>query len=508
MKKIITMMAAAALFVLPAAAQSQQSDRVKAAKDSLQQIKTNADRGDARSQCIVGNWYYTGQHVTKDYAKAFDYYSKSAAQKNTTAIGNLGLCYQYGNGVKADSVLAMKHYLRSMNAGNKPLVQQMEQRAGRGELFAAVASGLYYNGKGKDVNKSVAYLKKAADKGSVDAGRELALVFLNNRRGGEAFQWFEKGAANGDVTSIYYCGRMLREGGMGVKSDPSRALQFLTRASDLGFPAADYQLGQAYKLGLGVRKDMEKAREYYHRGTIGGNTNAAYQLAMSLIKEAPADYFTAIDLLEYSVPRGHAKAFERLFQPSDTTLNGSEFHKFLLGMQAYDKKDFPAAEKIFKSLDKKKLAQAKTMLALIQLNKDNPKRNLKKGVKTLEAAVKAGDARAMYALATLYETGTGVAVDKQRALELLLQSAEAGDFNALCRLGDIYYEGLLGESRDLTKAVDYYTQAGPLRNKKAADRLADCLRNGQGTAADAARADEVESSYAPRTLGDLTKHLR
>lgn len=502
MKRLITLIAAAAMLTLPAAA---QSDRVQAAKDSLRQIKTNADRGDAKAQCIVGNWYYNGQHVTKDYAKAFDYYSKSAAQKNATAVGNLGLCYQYGKGVTADSVLAVKHYLRSMNAGNAPLLKQLEQRSGRGEMLASVAAGLYYAGKGKDVNKSVMYLKKAADKGSADAQRELALVLLNHRRGMDAYQWFEQAASQGDVPSIYYCGRMLREGGMGVKSDPAKAIQYLTRASDLNFPAADYQLGQAYSLGLGVRKNSEKAREYYRRGAVGGQTNAAYQLAMSLIKEQPADYFTAVEMLEFAVPKGHAKAFERLFQPSDTTLAGGDFHNFLLGMKAYNDRDFSGAEKIFKTLDKKKIGEAKTMLAMIQLNKDNAKRNVKKGAKTLEIAVKNGDARAAYVLAGLYETGTGVTADKQRALELYRQAADAGDFSALCRLGDIYYEGLLGESRDLTKAVECYEKAGAFRTKQATDRLADCLRTGQGTPVDASRADQVESTYAPRTIEALTK---
>lgn len=480
--------------------------REQAIKDSLQDIKKKADAGDARSQCIVGNWFYTGKHVPQDYARAFDYYQKSAAGKNNTAIGNLGLCYEKGHGVKADSIKAMQYYLASIQNKNEPLLKQLVARADRGEALPAVTVGIAYV-KQKDAPKATAYLTKGANAGSVDAMRELGVLLLNGKKGADAFKWFTKGADKGDATCIYYCGRMLREGGMGVKSDPAKGITYLLRAAEMQYPAAYYQLGQAYANGLGVAANPEQARKYYRLGASAGNNNAAFALARALVSGDNPDYIAATELFEVTMPR-YAGNFKQLFEPSDSTLTGTPYHTFLRGMSAYEQKDFATAEKLFKEVDKKKIAAGKTMLAMIQLTSDNPKANVKKGAKSMADAWKGGDPRAAFILGGACESGTGVTRDEAKAMEYYTAAAAAGDPSAALRLGDIYYEGLLGQTRDLDKAMQYYIAAGPWRSQEAATRLADAYLGGLGGCpVDERAAERVLRSVADRSVALLIPYV-
>lgn len=461
-------------------ARNAEKDRImQQVKDSLNDIKKAADAGDHKAQCQVGNWYYTGNHVpVPDYNKAYEYWKKAADAKNVTAIGNLGLCYRYGRGVERDSVKAISQFLSSIVKGNTPLLEQQTRLADGGDLFSCILLGqVYADGKLKDPAKALAYYTMGSDRGDVNSVRSAGLYLLNNKKGAEAIKYFEKGADLDDPACIYFVGRMLRDGGMGVKSDPQKGIQYLMRAADKDFLAAYYQLGQAYLKGLGVAPNVDQASKYYRRAAVRGDVNSAFALAR-ILSASPAQYDRAIEWFAVSAPKRQG-AFKKLFQPSDTTLAGTDFDKYIRAMEKYSAGEFEQAAKLFKALEKS-VPGAKTMQGIILLNKKNPKMNVKKGVKILESMAKKGDARAATILGQLYLAGTGVKKDDARGLELLQQGAAAFDPQALCAAGDIYYEGLYGVERNLDKAVECYLAAGPLISEKSAKYLSDCYANGYG----------------------------
>ena len=88
---------------------SNSSNKAKnkaAVKDSvqndLQSLIRNAEQGDADAQYYLGNCYYNGEGVERDYRKAVYWYTKAAEQGNADAQCNLGTCYFWGNGVVKD----------------------------------------------------------------------------------------------------------------------------------------------------------------------------------------------------------------------------------------------------------------------------------------------------------------------------------------------------------------------------------------------------------------------
>src|SRR5262245_45360351 len=72
------------------------------------EIKTYAEKGDAKAQYTLGCCYGKGFGVTKDSSEAVKWYRKAAEQGDAEAQYNLGSAYQKGEGVTKDSEEAIK----------------------------------------------------------------------------------------------------------------------------------------------------------------------------------------------------------------------------------------------------------------------------------------------------------------------------------------------------------------------------------------------------------------
>jgi TPR repeat protein len=63
------------------------------------------------------------------------------------------------------------------------------------------------------------------------------------------------------------------------EGDYDAAFEYLTKAAELGYLMAHYELGNMYEEGEGVEKDQEKAIYHYEKAAIGGHPYARYNLA-------------------------------------------------------------------------------------------------------------------------------------------------------------------------------------------------------------------------------------
>ncbi len=64
--------------------------------------------------------YSKGQGVEQDYKKAMEWYLKSAALGNASAMYNIGSAYENGLGVKRDMEKATEWYQKAVDAGYIP----------------------------------------------------------------------------------------------------------------------------------------------------------------------------------------------------------------------------------------------------------------------------------------------------------------------------------------------------------------------------------------------------
>ena len=89
-----------------------------------------AEQGNADAQNNLGVMYQYGDGVLQDYAEAVKWYRLAAEQGDAEAQNNLGVMYQYGDGVLQDNVMAHMWLNIAAANGNKKSGEWRDERAG------------------------------------------------------------------------------------------------------------------------------------------------------------------------------------------------------------------------------------------------------------------------------------------------------------------------------------------------------------------------------------------
>lgn len=480
-------------------------------RDSLNFIMDNAKSGDASAMNEVGTWFYTGKHVDQDYAQAYEWWKKASLKSNVRAIANLGMCYQLGRGVERDSVDAVRLYEKSIKEGNKTLLSQRSDNATKSAFDAMLVGDCYENGIGaaKDYTKAAEFYSLAAALGSIDGMRQAGIGYLNAKDNSKALQYFEKGAAKGDFTCEYWAGKMLM-GGMSVPTNKQQGVVYLLKAAEGGMPAAQTEMGTLYADGDGVTKNLKQAAEWYRKAALQGNAKGMWSYGNALKGGigVPKDYDQALFWLSEASPLGYQRAFTKMAAQLDS-IGNDPFMSYLRGMKLYlIDGNMKQANELFKSVEKAKIDEGKIMQCVILASKRNEKSNAKKAARDLEKLASTNPEASFY-LATLYETGNGVAQDMTKAIELYRKSADMDYGKSQSYLADIYYEGR-GVDKDLGVAVTLYQKAQANRqlSYNGAIRLAECYENGlAGLPEDKQKAEQLRKEKNQDNLITVIKEL-
>jgi uncharacterized protein len=128
--------------------------------------------------------------------------------------------------------------------------------------------------------------------------------------------------------------------------------------------------------------------------------------------------------------------------------------------------------------------------AVAQAGRDEAPRLLSKGddwktIADIEKAARAGDPLALFKLAQVYEEGgLGQTANMTKALESYDKAAQAGHSEALFRMGKIHHDGLLGRSVDYARAFSFYKRAAQVGVPEAAYNIGSMLVSGRGVKRD------------------------
>lgn len=195
-----------------------------------------------------------------DYNKAIDYYKKAANNGNIDAISHLGDLYYLGSIIQKDYQEAYKWYTQLFE-----MVKQIwEETYDEEEIEAYVDSivnlgGMYERGIG--INQNYEEAKKcyelAANYGDKDTLCRLAYLYYNNEEYDKAFKYFEKAGED-----WYFSDYMLAEQYFYVDKDYEQALIWYEKALNCEVEEASWKIGEIYYVGLGVKQDYKKAFSY------------------------------------------------------------------------------------------------------------------------------------------------------------------------------------------------------------------------------------------------------
>jgi CHAT domain-containing protein/TPR repeat protein len=284
--------------------------------------------------------------------------------------------------------------------------------------------------------------------------------------------------------------------GFGTNQDHKHAVFWYRKAALLGHPVALHNLGTMYELGEGVNKDLQAAKLYYRRAAArgyalaaenlsqlydrdstksssvrlslywmrkaaeAGNAEYQYDYALRLLSEngpdAESAYLAwlrraasgqdrfALSRLAYEyyagdhVRRDRANAL-RLYKMAAAKGSSSALYEvarmYLYGLGI--NKDEAAAEKYLRMALRAGKVEAKIELADLLLDQ---KRGYVEATRILRELASQGNAEAMSNLAVLYLDGEGVPKDASKAVYLLNDAADKGDFRARHLLA--VYQGL------------------------------------------------------------------
>ena len=192
------------------------------------------------------------------------------------------------------------------NPNDVAVLRKMIESSSDPEAWEKFGIFLYCTEKDDYLEEAIGYLKKAADKGRIEAIGYLGDAYFkglgverNIKRG---LELYERSADGGSVESMFSIGNEYLLG-RNVECDYGKAFSYLKKASDLGSDRATNSLGMMYMCGLYVDKDIRTAKKLFGSSRRHGNRNAAHNL--SLIKELGADYDYKSIFLEQTEPRDY-----------------------------------------------------------------------------------------------------------------------------------------------------------------------------------------------------------
>ncbi|MDR2708525.1 MAG: SEL1-like repeat protein [Elusimicrobiota bacterium] len=334
------------------------------------------------------------------------------AYGDSEAMFLLGQKYQDAQVIEGDAIpdynTAIYWYRLASQKGYIPALLRLGNIYQSGEIFIK-----------SDPQKAFDYYIQAAEQNSVIAQLEIAHMFkigfgtpVSLTR---AFYWYSRAAAQGNAEGYYNVGLMFEEG-LGIGKNYRRAFDYYLMAADKGHLKAKFRLGRMFQLGLGVHQNNAEAFTLFKQAADLGDITAQYEIGKiykdALIGIAQNDV-EAVRYLSRAASRGSLAAKTEL--------------------------DYMVAQgRVVPS----QLMEALSLRFDTGLYSDNPEvvgGLVIEALVPFEYSAQAGDIRAQYELARMYQRGVGgLPQSNLNAFKWFLKSAQGGYALAQLELGTLY----------------------------------------------------------------------
>jgi len=278
-------------------------------KVALESFKASIAIGEdtGKSQFFIGQMYYYGNGIEKNYTKAREYYQKSAEANIDGAYYMLGNIYYSGIGVEVDYLKAKEWFLKAakQNIAGAQYFLGVIHRYGKGveknnteahQWFSTAAvlgsnwgkyelARSYHYGWGvdKDIEKAIKWYSQSADDGFLQSQKELAKMYRNGW-GVEmdipkSVIYFKQAAAQGDSDSLLSLARIYFKGNRGVPQNVEEGLRLYNEAINKDHLGAENELANIYLVGRNVTQDIPKGLALLNDAVDAGYINAIVGLA-------------------------------------------------------------------------------------------------------------------------------------------------------------------------------------------------------------------------------------
>ncbi|WP_019000500.1 tetratricopeptide repeat protein [Succinimonas amylolytica] len=356
---------------------------------------------------ILGNVYIEGKVVSKDEARALEWYRRAgAAGLSDGVLGEArvlfdanGSCYAPD---KAEDLL--------LNISND-------------NTGAACLLGKYYleNEKNPRIfQKGVSLLRRAWDSGSDEAGYCFAEYCLEDPKNDEGRRIMEVLAQRGLPEAVFRLAQMYNDGGS-VLPMPDKAAFYFNKAAEIGNADASWELARLF---LNHRKNqcLDSVKSFLSQAADVGNHDAEYNLGILLYREV-----RDLPLLN-----------------DDSSKDRTEHKKcWSIGNQngKFRHSEFGQALEYIKRAALGGHAEAALELSGFYEKGIGTNRNFREAEKWCFRAAEMGNAQAQYRLAEMYETCHQQSVEEQTVVNWYQKALSKGCWKAAYRIALLYRYG-------------------------------------------------------------------
>ncbi|STZ08110.1 Putative beta-lactamase hcpC precursor [Moraxella caprae] len=122
-------------------------------------------------------------------------------------------------------------------------------------------------------------LIKKEKNGDIESQIELVDYYRHNQDNVNYLHWLEKVAYQGNKIAQYNLGQAYRVGDI-VKQDYAQAIEWYLKSANQNYSESQFVLGSMYEHALGVERDYQKAMEWYLRASDNYHQEAMYNIGV------------------------------------------------------------------------------------------------------------------------------------------------------------------------------------------------------------------------------------
>ena len=435
----------------------------------VDELLARANNGDVQAAAELGGMYFFGRDgVPQDDGQAFKWLSMSVGHERGPSI-LLGLMYYQGRFVERDYEKARE--LLSQSAAKRPIAKNIYEelfhngkpiryiddliaQAERGDAEAQFELAMTCTGiweMKRDMDASLYWLTRAAEQGYLEAQRYLGQIYTMGpyaegepdiRNGEMAVYWLTKAAGQGDAEAMSLLGYFYADGMELIAPDLAEARKWHVKAAETDHSSHAFLLAEMYERGVYFAQDDAEAFKWYLKAAEAGRVNAMMAL-VRLYREGAG------------VERNEAGALAWQLQAAPQLLQ-----------------------------------RARNILADLYLRGNSGYKNERLAGFWREASRGLDSYHDMALLADIYSYGLTVKKDVDVALKYYEQAAEAGHLDSQQFLGYFYGGGAqyYDAEPDYVESAKWYGMAATQNSADALYELGKMYLEGRGVTADYVKA--------------------
>ncbi len=442
-------------------------------QQAIDRIRELADKGNDKDAIFAIGFLTQQSQQPNALAEAMSYYKRAADLGQLQAMNNYGF----------------------LLAGSNQDVEKAKEgiafikQAAEGGLNAARRNmaSIYLNGLGgeeRNPDAALELLEKAAAGGDGQAQFELAQFYLE--LGGpervdddKAWDWLNKAAEAGNPNALATLGSVLFDGktfgARKIEADPAKAVEKFAKLAEQGVPAGLRTMGELHAAGLaGVEKDFPKALDYFSRAAQGND--AAAQVALAGYYDQGVDLDPQDGRIDVAPNAAAALDLYRLAARNEVPFALFKVGTFYEEGRSVDR-DVQKAFVHYLQAAGGGFAPAMQKAGTCYLNGMGTPRDPIAAAGWFNRAAAVGLPEGLLSLGVMAESGmvpvaagstpAKASADAYRQVLQVLQIADQTRFEALIRLGGIYFRGALSEpgaapAPDYENAYKMFKQAADL----------------------------------------------